>query len=157
MMSFPVPKASCLLILMLTPFLSCCTCSYCIVSVHAGLQQQGKTVKVLEGRSRIGGRMHGLAVGPDSTYVDMGGQWLGPTQTNMLALTKEFGIETFNYKGGLVRLEYNGKRCDYAGDMYFAMFKPEDSGAPDGLATAEEQEDARQDPRRCRANSAPVG
>jgi monoamine oxidase len=69
--------------------------------VHAG-----KEVVVLEARDRVGGRVlnHELA---DGTVVELGGQWIGPTQLRMAKLTAELGLETFpTYNSGehLVRL-----------------------------------------------------
>ncbi|KAG7337845.1 monoamine oxidase [Nitzschia inconspicua] len=109
------------------------------------LQQKGKSVLVLEGRDRLGGRMYGKEVGPEKAYVDLGGQWLGPTQYLMLDLIKELGIEKFDYMSGVTRLTYKEKQTDYKGDMYFAMMPPGKAGEdPTGVATAEEIADAKQ-------------
>lgn len=51
-------------------------------------------VAVLEARERVGGRTLGQAV-MGGEIVDGGGQWIGPTQTEVAALAEELGIETF--------------------------------------------------------------
>lgn len=50
-------------------------------------------VVVLEARSRVGGRTKpGRIAGVD---IDLGGMWLGPTQTRLKALAEGYGIETY--------------------------------------------------------------
>ncbi|MDF3835090.1 FAD-dependent oxidoreductase [Cupriavidus basilensis] len=57
------------------------------------LHQQGMRVLVLEARDRVGGRtMPGTIAG---LTVDLGGMWAGPTQTALIALADEFGVERF--------------------------------------------------------------
>lgn len=57
------------------------------------LHQHGQRVAVLEARDRVGGRtMAGRIAG---LTVDLGGMWAGPTQTELIALADEFGIERF--------------------------------------------------------------
>ncbi len=57
--------------------------------VAAGVQ-----VTVLEARARVGGRTEGGQTA-DGTPVELGGQWIGPTQNRMYALVMELGLETF--------------------------------------------------------------
>lgn len=54
----------------------------------------GKRVKVLEANARVGGRTlnHRFASGD---VVEVGGQWVGPTQTRILALLDELNLQTF--------------------------------------------------------------
>lgn len=54
----------------------------------------GHDVVVLEARHRVGGRTEG-GVTVDDTPIELGGQWVGPTQTRMYELIDEFGLETF--------------------------------------------------------------
>ena len=64
------------------------------------LQQEGRSVVVLEARDRVGGRIlnHTFA---DGTIVELGGQWVGPTQDRVLALADELGVGTFpSYEQG---------------------------------------------------------
>ncbi len=63
--------------------------------VGAGLE-----VTVLEARDRVGGRTEG-GVTADGTRVELGGQWLGPTQNRMYELVDELGLRTFpTYNSG---------------------------------------------------------
>jgi monoamine oxidase len=54
----------------------------------------GGSVVVLEARDRVGGRTdhHVLASGDT---VEMGGQWVGPTQSEILSLIDELGLTTY--------------------------------------------------------------
>lgn len=58
------------------------------------LQQAGQRVKVLEADTRVGGRTlnHAFAAGD---VVEVGGQWVGPTQDRVLALLRELALDTF--------------------------------------------------------------
>jgi monoamine oxidase len=56
----------------------------------------GLDVQVLEARDRVGGRNLSQAVGEHpEDIVELGGQWVGPTQHEVLALAEELGIETY--------------------------------------------------------------
>lgn len=57
------------------------------------LARAGYSVMVLEARSRVGGRTLTHSYKGGGTF-DLGGQWLGPTQTRMNALVTELGLET---------------------------------------------------------------
>lgn len=50
---------------------------------------------VLEARGRVGGRTEGGST-EDGTPVELGGQWIGPTQNRIAALVAELGLETFD-------------------------------------------------------------
>ena len=58
------------------------------------LQAAGVEVTVLEARARVGGRTEGGRL-KDGTPLELGGQWIGPTQTRMYALAAELGLEIF--------------------------------------------------------------
>jgi monoamine oxidase len=54
----------------------------------------GRSVLVVEARDRVGGRTVGHRLRNGAT-VEMGGQWVGPGQTEVLDLVRELGLETF--------------------------------------------------------------
>lgn len=68
------------------------------LSAARALQRGGKTAIVLEARDRVGGRTFTKAVdtgGSSRVWVDLGGQWIGPQQTEIAALVGELGMKTF--------------------------------------------------------------
>ena len=76
------------------------------------------SVLVLEARDRVGGRLlnHTLANG---TVVELGGQWVGPTQDRVLALAEELGIGLFpTYVEGEHFLAMDGKVERYGGEDF---------------------------------------
>jgi monoamine oxidase len=60
------------------------------LSAARQLSRAGKKVVVLEARDRVGGRVKAGKI--RGITVDVGGMWVGPTQTRMLALIQEFGL-----------------------------------------------------------------
>ena len=73
------------------------------------LAAQGKTVCVLEARDRVGGRTLNEPIGDDK-IVEIGGQWVGPTQHRVNALISELGLETHpTYTEGRNLFERAGK------------------------------------------------
>ena len=49
---------------------------------------------VIEARDRVGGRILNEEIG-DGKVVELGGQWIGPTQRRIGALAAELGVDTF--------------------------------------------------------------
>lgn len=79
------------------------------------LAAHGVDVVVLEARDRVGGRTSTKQT-TDGTYVDLGGQWVGPTQDRIMALADEVGVKTFKTYNEGNHLEYrSGKLTPYAG------------------------------------------
>ncbi|MGM0556325.1 MAG: flavin monoamine oxidase family protein [Myxococcota bacterium] len=64
------------------------------LSAARELRQRGLDVVVLEARDRVGGRTLSKPV-IGNHLVDLGGQWVGPTQDRVLALCDELGVERF--------------------------------------------------------------
>jgi len=74
-----------------------------VVVVGAGLSgliaarevmRAGHSVAVIEARDRVGGRMLSHAI-PGGEVVDLGAEFIGPTQNRIRALVGELGIDTF--------------------------------------------------------------
>ncbi len=59
------------------------------------LTRAGLGVKVLEANDRVGGRTLDRQL-EDGNAIEMGGQWIGPGQNEILKLIKELGLETHN-------------------------------------------------------------
>jgi monoamine oxidase len=79
------------------------------------LSDAGRKVLLLEARDRVGGRIHTQHF-DDGTYIDLGGQWAGPTQDKLYALAREMGVATFpTWDEGRSTLYFNGKAKRYKG------------------------------------------
>ena len=63
------------------------------LSAARRLVARGRSVVVLEGRDRVGGRTWSPEVG--GYPFDLGAQWVGPGQDRVLALIDELGLDTF--------------------------------------------------------------
>ncbi|MEX5303074.1 flavin monoamine oxidase family protein [Kocuria sabuli] len=89
----------------------------------------GRTVAVLEARDRVGGRTWSQTV--DGAFLELGGQWISPDQTELLALLDELGLQTYqrHREGGSVYLAPDGTRHTYTGSMF-----------PAGVSTIAEME-----------------
>ncbi|MEA2353270.1 MAG: monoamine oxidase, partial [Thermoleophilaceae bacterium] len=97
-----------------------------VVVVGAGLagltaatrvRAAGRSVVVLEARRRVGGRNldHPLGGGE---VAEMGGEWAGPGQDQVLGLAKELGVATFPaYATGESVYYRDGQRQTYSGDI----------------------------------------
>jgi monoamine oxidase len=79
------------------------------------LTEAGLEPVVVEARDRVGGRTLNHEIG-DGKVVEVGGQWVGPTQRRMLALSQELGVETFpTHDEGENLIEWRGERKRYRG------------------------------------------
>jgi monoamine oxidase len=77
----------------------------------------GAEVIVLEARDRVGGRTLNAEIG-DGKVVEMGGQWVGPTQDRIAALAAEVGVETFpTHTDGSNLLCLDGRVRSYSGTI----------------------------------------
>src|SRR5688500_11777897 len=78
---------------------------------------RGASVVVLEARDRVGGRTLNEDIG-SGNVVEVGGQWVGPTQHRLLELARELGVETFptNVEGANV-IEWRGALKRYRGTI----------------------------------------
>ena len=74
----------------------------------------GRSVAVLEARDRVGGRMFDRPVA-GGEVVDLGAEFIGPTQNHIRALVDELGIATFpSYGQGQNVFYAGGRRTLYA-------------------------------------------
>ncbi|MDQ0823398.1 putrescine oxidase [Arthrobacter sp. V4I6] len=82
------------------------------------LKRAGLSVAVLEARDRVGGRTWTDTV--EGAMLEIGGQWVSPDQTELLALLGELGLQTYSrYRDGRsVYIGADGKRTLYAGDTF---------------------------------------
>ncbi|MGY3565027.1 flavin monoamine oxidase family protein [Sinomonas sp. RB5] len=79
------------------------------------LAKEGQRVVVLEARDRVGGRTWSDTI--DGAFLEIGGQWISPDQTELLGLVDELGKETFQRyrEGENVYVAPDGTRTVYAG------------------------------------------
>ncbi|MDN6241197.1 flavin monoamine oxidase family protein, partial [Corynebacterium variabile] len=85
------------------------------------LAKAGKKVTVIEARDRVGGRTwngHILDAEGGKHFIEIGGQWISPDQTRLMALTEELDLETFpRYReGNSIYVSPDGTRHTYTGD-----------------------------------------
>lgn len=80
------------------------------------LAAAGVDVRVLEARTRVGGRTLSQALGADT--IDLGGQWVGPDQRRVRALAEELSVRTFpQHHHGTKVLELGGRRRTFEGTI----------------------------------------
>jgi monoamine oxidase len=76
------------------------------------------SVLVLEARNRVGGRLLNHTLG-NGSVVELGGQWVGPTQDRVLALAEELGLGLFpTYVEGEHFLAMDGSVKRYVGEDF---------------------------------------
>jgi monoamine oxidase len=84
------------------------------------LAAAGLDVQVIEARGRVGGRTLSRPLGErGEDIVEPGGQWVGPTQHEVLALADELGIETYptHIEGRNLFEDERGKLKRYRGTI----------------------------------------
>jgi len=68
---------------------------------------------MVEARDRVGGRLLNHEIG-GGKIVEVGGQWIGPTQDRIAALAAELGVATFpTYDEGREVMEMGGRRTTF--------------------------------------------
>src|SRR5918997_357205 len=89
--------------------------------VAAGeLAAAGRSVVVLEARDRVGGRILNEEIG-GGEVVEVGGQWIGPTQDRVAALARSLGLETFpTHNRGDNLIEWRGRVRPWRGSSRVA-------------------------------------
>ncbi|MSO42209.1 MAG: flavin monoamine oxidase family protein [Solirubrobacterales bacterium] len=87
------------------------------LSAARRIKQAGREVVVLEARDRVGGRTLNEPIG-DGKIVEIGGQWVGPTQHRALSAIEDLGLETFpTYGEGRNLFERRGRIRSYRGTI----------------------------------------
>jgi monoamine oxidase len=77
----------------------------------------GASVVVVEARDGVGGRVLNEDIG-GGNVVEVGAQWIGPTQDRLAALAAKLGVETFpTYGEGENVIEYGGRLRRYRGTI----------------------------------------
>jgi monoamine oxidase len=80
------------------------------------LVKGGRSCLVLEARDRVGGRTLTQKLGKD--WVDLGGQWIGPTQDRLAALARELDVPIFpQHHQGKKILSWGGKLSTFKGSL----------------------------------------
>lgn len=96
----------------------------------------GKSVLVLEARKRVGGRTlnHDLGSEYPDKVVEIGGQWVGPTQDKLLALAKDLGVDTYKtYNAGNYVYHHQGTNQTYQADGPLGAVPPDATGVADAF------------------------
>jgi monoamine oxidase len=84
------------------------------------LRAAGVEPLVIEARDRVGGRTCPGSIA--GLTIDLGGMWVGPTQTTLDALAREYGVKTYpQYLTGKSAIELNGKWHSSEGEDYLAL------------------------------------
>ena len=97
----------------------------------------GVSVVVLEARNRVGGRTWTQAL--SGAPIDVGGQWVGPTQDRVLALAESLGIATFpTYNTGDNVYFRQGSLQRYASTGPLGPIPPDATGAPEAFAAIQQ-------------------
>ncbi len=116
-----------------------------VVVVGAGLAglaaatavaKAGRSVVLVEARRRVGGRILNHRLGPDHPggVVEIGGQWVGPTQDRLLAVAKDLGVATYKtYNDGDNVYYANGSLSRYASTGPLGPIPPDALGAPEAF------------------------
>ena len=87
------------------------------LSAARALRAAGRDVIVLEARDRVGGRTLNEPIA-DGKVVEIGAQWVGPTQDRVNGLIAELGLETFpTHVTGINIFERDGHLSRYKGTI----------------------------------------
>jgi monoamine oxidase len=93
----------------------------------------GRSVLVVEARDRVGGRTLNFPIG-NGVNVEIGGQWVGPTQDRIVALGEEVGVKTFPvYNRGNNVYYQDGRLTPYASSGPLGPIPPDPAGAPEAF------------------------
>jgi monoamine oxidase len=89
----------------------------------------GHSAIVIEARKRVGGRTLNATL-PGGKPIEVGGQWIGPTQDRMIALGKELGVATYKtYNTGNNLYYRSGSLTPYSSSGPLGPIPPDPTGA----------------------------
>ncbi|GAA1474002.1 NAD(P)/FAD-dependent oxidoreductase [Corynebacterium felinum] len=82
------------------------------------LRQAGHDVTVVEARDRVGGRTRSDVM--NGAWYEIGGQWVSPDQTELIALLEELDLETYQRyrEGDSLYLGFDGEVRRYTGELF---------------------------------------
>ncbi len=87
------------------------------LSAARTLRAAGRDVVVLEARDRVGGRTLNEPIG-NGAVVEIGAQWVGPTQDRVIGLIEDLGLKTFpTHSQGTNLFERGGRLGEYQGTI----------------------------------------
>jgi monoamine oxidase len=90
------------------------------------LSEAGKSFVVLEARDRTGGRVHTVQL-ENGGYVEVGAQFIGPTQDEVIALALELDLALYEtYDTGNNVLYHQGEAKPYESDSVLGAIPPVD-------------------------------
>jgi monoamine oxidase len=89
------------------------------ISAARSVAAQGKSVALLEARSRVGGRTLNHTLPGTDAVVEVGGEFVGPTQDATLELAQAMGVDTFPAYQELnsVFINAQGQSSTFSGDL----------------------------------------
>lgn len=81
------------------------------------LTEAGQDVLVLEARDRVGGRLRTETL--DGAHFEIGGQWVSPDQTALIALVDELGLDTYSRfrEGDSLYIAADGSAKRFTGEV----------------------------------------
>ncbi|MGA1811043.1 NAD(P)/FAD-dependent oxidoreductase [Frondihabitans sp. 4ASC-45] len=88
------------------------------LTAAADLVKAGHSVIVLEARDRVGGRLWTNSI--EGQMYEIGGQWVSPDQTALIATLDELGLETYSRyrEGESVYIGRDGEAKRFTGDIF---------------------------------------
>src|ERR1700712_5429868 len=97
----------------------------CGLTAPTRLKEAGVSVVVLEARDRVGGRL--WTDESSGALLELGGQWVSPDQTALIAAVEELGLSTFSrYRDGdSVYVGPDGASHRFTGDIFPASAETE--------------------------------
>lgn len=101
------------------------------------LQQHGHSVCIIEARDRVGGRTENHYL-PHGYHGDLGGTWIGPTQTEIAKLAKEMKVHAFDQPDVGNSVYYNGSVTTYDDKTPILGTAPPDPVIIDNVVTVVE-------------------